>query len=65
MGIINSKMLKEEFKMAEVKIGKESMKSFIKLEEKKIRQDIEKIVRNAIISGRKTINCDDFEQDKF
>jgi len=62
MGIINRKMLKEEFKKAEVKVGKNSMILFIELEEERIKRDIEKTVRNARISGRKTIKNNDFEQ---
>ena len=60
MGLINKKILKEEFKKAGVKIGNDSMIPFIKIEEEKIKKDSEKIARSARISGRKTVQSEDF-----
>jgi len=57
--MIGKKSVKEKFKKTGIKIGKKAIEKFIKIEEEKIDKDVEKIVRNARISGRKIVGEED------
>lgn len=61
MAFINKKALKREFAKRGARVGKNVLDFFIKIKEKDIKEDIEKIVRNAKLSGRKTIKKEDIE----
>lgn len=62
MAIINKNALKREFNKLGMRIGKDVLDFYIQIEKKKINNEIEKIVRNAKISGRKTIRKEDVDE---
>ena len=57
--MINKKGAKEKFREKGIKIGRKAIERFIKIQEEKIEEDIERIVRNARISGRKIAREED------
>jgi len=61
MRVLNKKRIKDEFSKVGMKIGKDALSFLEKHEEKRIRQDIEKISRNARLLGRKVIRKEDIE----
>lgn len=59
MGIFNKKAIKSKFYKRSMRIGIKTLNLFIKNIESKLDKEIDKIVRNTIISGRKTIRKED------
>ena len=57
--IINSKGLKKEFENQGIKIGREAILKFNKIEESKIKEEIKRLERKANLLGRKVIREDD------
>lgn len=57
--MINIKSIREEFRKNNIRIGKETLNLIIKDAEKKIRFEVEKIVRNVHLAGRKTVKKED------
>ena len=60
MAVLNKKGIKTCIKKEGMKIGDKALNRFIKIQEAKIRLDIEKAIRNSKISGRKVVNEEDF-----
>lgn len=60
MRVLSKKGLKKKFKDRRMRIGNESLNYFIKTIEENLNKDIERIIRNAKISGRKVIKKEDF-----
>ena len=65
MGTLNRKGLKKKLAERGFRIGKNVLEFFIQLKEKEIGKEIEKIVRNARLSGRKTIKKEDVEEKGY
>ncbi len=59
--MINTKSIRDEFKKRKIRIGKEVLNLIIKSAEKEIKLEVEKIIRNARLVGRKTIKKEDFQ----
>lgn len=59
MVFISKKGIKKEFERRGMKIGSGAVISFIKLQENKIEDEIDKAVRNSRISGRKVVKNED------
>ena len=59
MALINKKAVKEEFRKRNAKIGNAGLELFAKIEEDKIKQKIEEVIRNMRISGRKALKKED------
>ena len=57
--IINLKGLKKEFENQGIKIGREAILKFNKIEESKIKEEIKRLERKANLLGRKVIREDD------
>lgn len=53
--MLKLKKVKEKFNMKGIRAGKAVIKEFIKIEEQKINKDIDKILRESRISGRKNL----------
>ena len=62
MASISKKWVKRRFKRRGIKIGDKAVVSFIKLQEKRIEDEIDKVARNSKISGRKVVKTEDFCQ---
>lgn len=62
MGLINKKSLKKKFKDKNAKINNEIARKFINKLEKDVDKNIEMIVRNMKISGRKVVREEDIEE---
>ena len=60
--MINTKSIRNEFKKRKIRIGKEVLNLIVKNAEKEIRMEVEKIIRNARLVGRKTIKKEDLEE---
>ncbi len=60
--MINTKSIRDEFKKRKIRVGKEVLNLIIKNAEKQIRLEVEKIIRNARLVGRKTIKKEDVEK---
>ncbi|MEK6823971.1 MAG: hypothetical protein AABY06_02950 [Nanoarchaeota archaeon] len=60
--IINIKSIKNEFKKRKIRIGKSVLNLIIKNIENKIIFEVEEIIRNARLVGRKTIKKKDIEK---
>lgn len=60
--MINAKSIRAEFKKRKIRVGKEVLNLIIKNAENKIRLEIERIIRNARLVGRKTIKKEDIEK---
>lgn len=59
MGLINKKSLKKKFKDKNAKISDEMARKFINKLERDVDKNIEMIVRNMRISGRKVVREED------
>lgn len=59
MGLINKKLLKKKFKDKNAKISDEMARKFINKLEEDADKNIEVIVRNMRISGRKVVRGED------
>lgn len=60
MRVLSKKGLKKKFKDRRMRIGNDSLDYFIKILEENLNKNIERIVRNAKLSGRKAIKKEDF-----
>lgn len=60
-GIIKETALKELFKKKGFRINKKVLKKFSEIIQESAEFSVQKITRNARISGRKTIRLEDFE----
>lgn len=59
MAIINRKGLKKELARKGMRVGKKVLEFYVNLKEREIKEDVEKIARNAKLSGRKTVRKED------
>lgn len=60
--IINAKSIRAEFKKRKIRVGKEVLSLIVKNSEKEIKLEVEKIIRNARLVGRKTIKKEDIKK---
>ncbi len=65
MKLIKRNKIKEMLKKEGFRIGNKTLKELDKNSEELIREVLKKIVRNAIISGRKTIRIEDIQEAGF
>ncbi len=59
---INTKSIRDEFKKRKFRVGKEVLNLIARNAEKEIKLEVEKIIRNALLVGRKTIKKEDIEK---
>ena len=62
MSTINKKRLKEKFSKNRIKAGNAVIRAFIKIVEKEIDENIEKLARKLRIEGRKIVKEADFKE---
>ncbi len=60
MNIINQKELKRMFESKEIKIGNDVSRAFSEKQRKILRVEVERVVRNVRIAGRKVVKKADF-----
>ncbi len=60
MTIFNKKAIKQVFKKQGFKISNDTLEKFIKIHEDKMLKEIDAIIRETRLSGRKVIRVEDF-----
>ena len=63
MGLIKKSVMKKRLKKQELRISSKNLEEFCKILSVMIEKRVEKVKRNVLISGRKTVRKEDFPEE--